>query len=77
LLKSPDKSGSLFCSQHSIRLTISLAAAVLFPVHYVLADERKPVEVVELEIAKGAKMKFCWIPAVKRSSVRRNRNKAT
>ena len=29
--------------------------------------EHKPGEVVEVEIAKGVKMKFCWIPAGRRS----------
>jgi hypothetical protein len=32
-----------------------------------LPDQRKPEpgEIVEIEIAKGVKMKFCWIPAGK------------
>jgi formylglycine-generating enzyme required for sulfatase activity len=30
-----------------------------------MPEERKPGEVVEVEIAKGVNMKFCWIPAGK------------
>ena len=34
-----------------------------FPDPFRSAEPPKPGDVVEVEIAKGVKMKFCWIPA--------------
>ena len=47
------------------RLSLLCTLLTTLSVYAQAAKEPKPGEVVEVEITKGMKMKFCWVPSGK------------